>query len=338
MGEKLSKATEENRALKEEIALIRLENRFYTPESEKVKPKPSVAEQSTGVPRNEAKEGNPAAEPSQMELLMLMMQNMQEIQRHMLSRDDHGASNGVEVVRSGVIDLPKLAEWDSQEGPLKMGDWMALLEPAISDLSTSSELWWSEMIREVQHWYQQHLQMAPLDRAAHDMSAPQTLQLRQWQRLERRVASMLLAAVPEQQREELVASKRLTVFSIMCHLQLTYQPGGLGEKQTLLHNIESPPESTSLGDAVLGLRRWMRWRQRAEELKATEPDPSVLVRAITKMTAKVLESHRELSFRIALARSTLMVDTRPTKEVVRGACREEAAQRKVRAGREDQEA
>ena len=138
MGEKLSKATEENRALKEEIALIRLENRFYTPESEKVKPKPSVAQQSTGVPRSEAREGNPTAEPSQMELLMLM-QNMKEIQRHMLSRDDHGASNGVEVVRSGVIDLPKLAEWDSQEGPLKMGDWMALLEPAISDLSTSGK-------------------------------------------------------------------------------------------------------------------------------------------------------------------------------------------------------
>ena len=60
----------------------------------------------------------------------------------------------------------------------------------------------------------------------------------------------------------------------------------------------------------------MRWRKRAEELKATEPDPSVLVRAITRLTARVLDSHRELSFRIALARSTLMVDTRPTKEVV----------------------
>ena len=316
MGTRLQQADEENRALKEEIALMRLENRFYTPESEKEKNRGYPTGASTTVPRGDGRERAPEQNATQMDLLIAMMQNMQEIQKRMLAREDHGAPNGVEVVRSGAIDLPKLAEWDAQEGPLRMGDWMALLEPAISDLSTSSELWWSEMVREVQKWYQQHIQMAPLDRAAHDLTPPQTLQLKQWQRLERRVASMLLASVPEQQREELVASKRLTVFSIMCHLQLTYQPGGLGEKQTLLHNIESPPEATSLGDAVLGLRRWMRWRQRAEELKASEPDPSVLVRAITKLTAKVLEAHRELSFRIALARSTLMVDTRPTKEVV----------------------
>ena len=311
MGQMLQQANDENLALKEEIAMIRLENRFYTPESEKNRPKATATAASTTAPRTDGQERQPAPPTSQMDLLIAMMQNMQEIQKRMLSRDDN-----VEVVRSGAIELPKLSEWDSQEGPLKMGDWMALLEPAVSDLSTSSELWWSEMVREVQLWYEKHMQMAPLDRAAHDMTPPQTLLLKQWQRLERRVASMLLAAVPDQQREELVAAKRLNVFSILCHLQLTYQPGGLGEKQTLLQNIESPPEATSLGDAVLGLRRWMRWRQRAEELKASEPDPSVLVRAITKLTARVLESHRELSFRIALARSTLMVDTRPTKEVV----------------------
>ena len=315
MGERLSQADQENRALKEEIALIRLENKFYTPESEKGRQLGVSAEQSAPPLRPEGAD-QPKAEPNQMDLILLMMQIMQEMQKRMMSREDQGASNGVEIVRNGASDLPKLAEWDSHEGPLRMGDWMALFEPAISDLSNTSELWWSEMVREVQEWYQAHIKMAPLDRAAHEPSAPPSLQLRQWQRLERRVASMLLAAVPEQQREELVASKRLTVFSIMCHLQLTYQPGGLGERQTLLHNIESPPEAQSLGDAVLGLRRWMRWRQRAAELQASEPDPSVLVRAVTKLTAKVLSSHSELSFRIALARSTLMVDTRPTREVV----------------------
>ena len=246
MGERLTRTTDENRALKEEIALLRLEGRFYTPESEKGKVKTVIKEQAAGASSGEGTEKPTTAWPSQMELLLLMMQNMQEIQKHMLNREDHGASNGVEVVRSGAMDLPKLSEWDSQEGPLKMGDWMALLEPAVSDLSNSSELWWSEMVREVQLWYQQHLQMAPLDRTAHDMTAPQSLQVKKWQRLEKRMASMLLAAVPDQQREELVAAKRLTVFSILCHLQLTYQPGGLGEKQTLLHNIESPPEATSL--------------------------------------------------------------------------------------------
>ena len=315
MSERLALADQENRALKEEIALIRLENKFYTPESEKAKQREARTEApgaTTGVGGTEREK----VEPNQMDLILLMMQNMQELQKHMMSRDDVGAQNGVEVVRSGALDLPKLAEWDSQEGPLKMGDWLALLEPAISDLSTTSEVWWGEMVKQVQQWYQDHIKMAPLERAAHGPQAPMTLQVKKWQRLERRVASMLLSAVPEQRREELVASKRLNVFSILCHLQLTYQPGGLGEKQTLLQNIESPPEALTLGDAVLGLKRWMRWRQRAAELQASEPDPSVLVKAVTKLTSKVLSAHSELSFRIALARSTLMVDTRPTRDVV----------------------
>ena len=315
MNERLSLADQENRALREEMALMRMENKFYTPESEKAKGRGATTGPGEATSRAGGTERE-EAEPNQMDLILLMMQNMQELQKHMMNREDVGAQNGVEVVRSGASDLPKLAEWDSQEGPLKMGDWLALLEPAISDLSTTSEIWWGEMVKQVQVWYQDHIKMAPLERAAHEPGAPVALQLKKWQRLERRVASMLLAAVPEQQREELVASKRLNVFAILCHLQLTYQPGGLGEKQTLLQNIESPPEALTLGDAVLGLRRWMRWRQRAAELQASEPDPSVLVKAVTKLTAKVLGAHSELSFRIALARSTLMVDTRPTRDVV----------------------
>ena len=139
---------------------------------------------------------------------------------------------------------------------------------------------------------------------------------KQWQRLERQVASLLLRAIPEQQREELVASKRLYVFGILCHLQLVYQPGGLAEKQTLIRNLEDPPEASSLGEAVQTLRRWMRWRQRARELQTSEPDPTVLIRALTRITGKVLDNNKELNFRLALARSQLLVDTAPTREVV----------------------
>ena len=229
MGEMLRQAHEENKALKEEIALVRLENKFFTPESEKAKSKAQQSGTATAEPRAEAGGATATGSSSQVDLLMVMMQNMQEIQKRMPSRDD-----SVEVVRSGVIDLPKLSEWDSQEGPLKMGDWMAVIEPAISDLSTSSELWWSEMVREVQRWYEVHLQMAPLDRAAHDMTPPQTLQMKQWQRLERRVASMLLAAVPDQQREELVAAKRLNFFLHIVPSTANVSAGRLGRKADAL--------------------------------------------------------------------------------------------------------
>ena len=127
---------------------------------------------------------------------------------------------------------------------------------------------------------------------------------------------MLLKAVPETQKEELIAGKNLGAFAIMAHLQILYQPGGLGEKETILWNLESPPEASSLQEAVLQLRRWMRWRLRAKDIGVAEPDPSVLVSGLNRLVKKVLETNSELRFRISLARSTLMLDSALTPQTV----------------------
>lgn len=140
-----------------------------------------------------------------------------------------------------------------------------------------------------------------------------------WQRLERRVSSMpsmLLRAVPEAQKEELVAGKNLSAFAIMAHLQILYQPGGLGEKETILRNLESPPEAANLHEGASQLRRWIRWRVRARDIGVAEPDPSVLVRGLQRISKKVLEVNSELRFRVSLARSTLMLDSAPTAQSV----------------------
>ena len=331
LGLLLRASQEENKKLKEELVMAKneaLEVRFHTPDEEKVVTSPpGVRAHGDGRPAAEdqqetigaaplQKDGNLAAEDKKMEFMMLMLQNMQEIQRQLIDKDDGGSVGGVEVVRSGTTDLPLLAEWDPVDGPLKMGDWMAMLEPAVADLTATSEIWWKEMVKEVGIWYQDRLKLAPLERAAHLPVPPDSLIQRRWQRLERRVASMLLKSVPEQQKTELVSTKRLSVYGILCHLQVVYQPGGLGEKQMLIRNLEEPPEANTLVDAVQGLRRWVRWRQRAKELQASEPDPTVLVRALNRITGKVLEMHKDLNFRIALSKSTLLVDTAPTKQVV----------------------
>ena len=60
----------------------------------------------------------------------------------------------------------------------------------------------------------------------------------------------------------------------------------------------------------------MRWSARASEIKATEPDPSVLVRGLTKISAKVVNLNQDLKFRLALARNSLLIDSAPTPETV----------------------
>ena len=51
--------------------------------------------------------------------------------------------------------------------------------------------------------------------------------------------------MPEGVREDLVSNKRLSTFSMLAALQVIYQPGGQGEKTTLLKALESPLEASS---------------------------------------------------------------------------------------------
>jgi hypothetical protein len=108
----------------------------------------------------------------------------------------------------------------------------------------------------------------------------------------------------------------LIVFAIVTHLYVAYCPGGISEKQNLLKSLEDPPEISTLGESPAALRKWLRWRQHATEIGATTPDPTLLVRGLVRMTKRVLESNRELHFRVSLARHALGIDTVPTLDSV----------------------
>ena len=168
-------------------------------------------------------------------------------------------------------------------------------------------------MEEITQWHRDHMSLSPLDRASHSFDAPDRLAQRRWQRLQKRVAGK---SMPEGVREDLVSNKRLSTFSMLAALQVIYQPGGQGEKTTLLKALESPLEASSASDAVQALRRWIRWRKRALEIHAVEPDPTVLVRGLTRITHKVLEMNPELRFRVSLARTTLLIDSAPLKDSV----------------------
>ena len=248
-----------------------------------------------------------------MQFMMLMMQSLRELQQRMTDgRDDAGTVRGVETVRTGSPDLPQLQAWDQQHGPLQIGDWLLLVEPIISDLSLTASEWWSTMIASAEQWYRSHLAMNPLERIQHVPTPPNEVTQEKWLRLERRVSSMILQAVPLNIREELVASRRMSTFSILTYLLTSYSPGGVSEKQTLLRNLEEPAEIHGISDAPLQIRRWLRWRHRAREIGAVPPDPSLQLKGLNRMTKRILENNRELQFRVSLVRSTLGVDTTPT--------------------------
>ena len=249
--------------------------------------------------------------------MLVMMESMKEMQKKLLeSKEEAGMVKGVEVVRSGVPDLPQLPAWSPAQGPLQLGDWLLLLEPLVADLSTTSEQWWTRMSTAAQEWYQKHTSLSPLDRIQHQVTPPMEVQQEKWQRLERRMSAMLLQAIPELIRDELVASRRLSVFGILTHLYTIYCPGGVYEKQTLLKNLEEPAEVTAITEAPGAIRKWLRWRRRTEEIGAVAPDPALLLKGLNRLTRKVVEPNKELQFRISMVRNSLGVDTTPTAVTV----------------------
>ena len=134
--------------------------------------------------------------------MALMMDSMKEMQKRMNeSKDEAGLVKGVETIHSGSPDLPLLAPWEAQQGPLILGDWLLLAEPIIADLSLTAGEWWRNTVNAAENWYKLHMSLSPLERIKHPCEAPPEITLEKWQRVERRVSSMILQAVPQTVRD-----------------------------------------------------------------------------------------------------------------------------------------
>ena len=140
--------------------------------------------------------------------------------------------------------MPPLSEWNAITGPIDLGDWLALIEP-MSDLTSTSGEWWQTLVAEACGSYQRHLQLQPLDRISHTRTPSPDLARSKWSQLEKRASTLLLMAVPEGQREDLISSKRLTALGIICQLLVIYQPGGLAEKELILRSLEQHGDDES---------------------------------------------------------------------------------------------
>ena len=282
-------------------------------------PRPDEVTQAQAQQGSMPTRREPGAEepPGTLHLMAMMMQSMQEMQRKINSKEGGKEEGGgeVEFVRSHP-EVPKLQDWNPSTGPIDLNDWLALIEPIMADLTATSGEWWEKLLKECRQWYQDHMALSPLDRLAHEPTPSKELQQPRWTRLERRASTLLMMSIPEAQKEELVSTKGITAMKILCHLFTTFQPGGLAEKEVILRSLESPAEAATVADAVSALRKWMRWRRRAMELQVSEPDPFLLLKGLGRIVKKPLEGNRELNFRVSLARSTLQVDSTPTRDTV----------------------
>ena len=121
-------------------------------------------------------------------------------------------------------DLPLLPQPGSEQSALQFGDWITVVTPMIGDVAGSARGWWSEILREASNLYDRWLTSTPLERI---QLRPLEIQRSEAHlRLEQRVVPMLLKCIPELIKQDLIASRTMTVTGIMYRLWTIFQPGG----------------------------------------------------------------------------------------------------------------
>ena len=232
-----------------------------------------------------------------------------------MQQSQSSRSERPETVKPGSSELPQLPEYRPSTGSIDLLSWITHIGPMMEDLSDTSGAWWESTMNDVLQWYQQFASSSPLARL--QLRPRPTLPLKaEWARVERRATAMMLSAVPKQVRDEVIASGEVTSLGLLRKLYSVYQPGNLQEKSLVLKMLEQPEECQTALAAVEALRKWTLWRRRAVSVGITEPDPSILLRGLDRITGAVARGSGELAFRVSLIRSTLQVEVCPSSQSI----------------------
>ena len=210
-----------------------------------------------------------------------------------------------------TVDLPKLS---GDATAVQYGDWLSVVDTMMGDLSYTSETWW-KMVRGVSdQCYQTWLISGPLERL--NLKPQATPEMGMFPRTERRALSMLLAAIPENVRDEMIASRKLTVDQLLFRLSVLFQPGGSAERTKLLHMLTDGKCGNSVNEILEWLRQWRRNVQRAVELNVVLPDGIVLLGALSKCSDCLSQKSPQVAYRLNLVRQQLNLDRQPHTAVI----------------------
>ena len=104
-----------------------------------------------------------------------------------------------------VQELAKLPEYTPESGATDFQDYLYLAEQQIGSLASGVADWWQ--IAVAQASYQEYQSLSPMKRLSVRATLPEDLKEDKYKKLERKVASLMLSALPKGVRDELVAHR-----------------------------------------------------------------------------------------------------------------------------------
>ena len=219
-------------------------------------------------------QGPPTSGNNVLDAVLLGVQQLQTLQAQQLTSTKK--VDAPETVKTGIIAFPKLAPPDPAGGSLEFQDWMQLLAGLMSDFSDSSQVWWSGVVQVSKDAYDKWVVASPIERLTVEPDERSELTEGKWGRVNARACAMLLDALDPTVKSDIIARKANQAASqILSRLYTTYQPGGTGERNLVLSNLQNPHVVQDAVSGVSALRAWGRWYQRCIDFGMSLPDPMV---------------------------------------------------------------
>ena len=136
--------------------------------------------------------------PSDRELLLASLAGMRQLQGVVADmgrkdRDDSDSPTHPDAVKLGITSFPALAEFKSDEGSLAYQDWLQTVTGLVGDVSDSA----AGVLNAVDRAYGVWISSSPIDRLRVEPTVPAELLQGRWVRVNFRVCSMLMKAIPE---------------------------------------------------------------------------------------------------------------------------------------------
>ena len=208
--------------------------------------------------------------------------------------------------------LPQLPDPGTEDACIAVSDWLTQIQPIMSDLSDRSWVWWQRVMEVAQSAYVRWQQAGPLEKSLVVCETPSDLLDPRLSRLEARALGMIMESLPGRIKDELVVTKALTSTNAVYRILLAFQPGGLGERQKLISNLQEPGVATTARNCSDQLRRWHRWLGRSQDLGVNPPDPAILLAGLDKLSGVVIGANPQLGFRCNISRTQHQLDFCPT--------------------------
>ena len=251
---------------------------------------------------------------SVVDALVLGVQQLQSLQAQQLKVKGDDAP---EAVKPGITTLPKLVAPNPSGGSLEFQDWLELVTGLMTDLSDSSQLWWTSVLQLARDAFACWSTSSPVERLRVAPDDRTEIVEGKWSRVNARACAMLLESLDASVKADIIARRATqNAAHIMYRLHTIYQPGGTSERDLILRNLHDPPPFEDVAAGVSLLRSWGRWHRRCLECGMVAPDPSILARGLTTVTAQHIAENADVQFRTQCVRSALHIDLRPSGDEV----------------------